>query len=71
MIGKKKTSKSLLAGKFVLIIVLAGKEQVISGNLEVLLKGGNSHFFTANSEIQLLIFPGDFELDIINNFAAF
>ena len=28
-------------------------------------------FFTASSEIDLLIFPGDFELNIINNFAVF
>ena len=37
--------------------------------MEVLLEGRNSYFFTASLEIQLLIFLGDFELDIINNFA--
>ena len=50
------------------------RTKVISGNLlikEVLVEGGNSYFFTASLEIQFLIFPGDFELDIINNFAVF
>ena len=31
---------------------------------EFLLGGGNNSFFTASSEIQLLIFLGDSELDI-------
>ena len=47
------------------------RTKAISGNLlirEVLLEGG---IFTASSEVQLLIFPGDFKLDIINNFSSF
>ena len=52
---------------------MAGKEQKsFQGHLlikDVLLEGGNSHFFTASLEIQFLISPGDFGLDIINNFA--
>ena len=50
------------------------RTKVISGNLlirEVLVEGGNSYFFTASLEIQFLIFPSDFELDIINSFAVF
>ena len=47
---ESRTSKSSLAGKFVLIILLAGKEtKVIDGNLlirDVLLEGGNSYFFS-------------------------
>ena len=47
---ESRTSKSSLAGKFVLIILLAGKEtKVIAGNLlirDVLREGGNSYFFS-------------------------
>ena len=38
---------------------------------EVLLEGGNSYFFTVSLEIKIVIFPGDSELDIINNFSVF
>ena len=44
---KNRTSKYLVAGKFVLIILLAEKKQVIAGNLltrEFLLESWNSYF---------------------------
>ena len=50
------------------------RTKVIPGDLlirAVLLEDGNSSFFTASLEIQLLIFRGDFDLNIINNFAVF
>ena len=57
---KNKTSKSLLAGKFVLIVLLAEKEQKLFWELfikGVLLEGEKSYFFTGSLEIELLIFP--------------
>ena len=50
------------------------KNKIIPGTLlirEVLLEGGNSYFFTGSLEIQLPIFPVDFELDMVNSFAVF
>ena len=64
---KNRTSKSLLAGKFALMIILAGKNKShcrelvdIAGRWEQL-----------SLEIQLIIFLGDFEFDIINSFSVF
>ena len=47
-----------------------------SHSWELVDKGGPAgrwellFFFTTSLEIQLLIFPGDFEIQIINNFAV-
>ena len=49
------------------------KTKVIPGNLlirEVFLEGRTAIIFTASLEVQLLIFPGDFKLDI-NNYSSF
>ena len=49
------------------------RTKVIPENLpirEVFLEGGNSYYFHIKLEVQLLIFPDDFKLDI-NNYSSF
>ena len=68
MTGKKKNIQIFVSWE--ISFSWLGKTKVIAGNLwRSCWKAGTAIFFTASLEIQLLIFLGDFELDIINNFA--